>query len=83
MVITRTNVDFFNIDTTCNVVTPLQVTFNVALQEGAYTITKELKVSEEGMRYYRDSVFLLRNTCRTYTQWFNKTIAQNNTEATC
>ena len=54
------------IDTTCsNAAGTFSFTFSKFLQEGSYDITKKLSVSTYGMNYYRDSVFVKKNTCKT------------------
>lgn len=83
IVFTRSNVNLFSIDTACNEVTPLQLIDSFQLSEGTYNITKELKISEAGMRYYRDSVFLLKNTCKTYAQWLDSTLSKVRASLTC
>ena len=66
LVIKKSNFSLFSIDTTCKVATPIHQDFQLTLQEGSYTITKELSVSQEGQAYYRDSIFASRNNCQTY-----------------
>ena len=54
------------IDTSCNNnAGSFAVSFYKYLEEGSYEITKRLSVSQYGESYYRDSVFMKRNMCRT------------------
>ncbi|HSC38818.1 MAG TPA: hypothetical protein VLD19_13135, partial [Chitinophagaceae bacterium] len=43
--------------------------FTDTLEEGTYTITKRLTISNYAMNYYHDSVFIQHNTCRTLTDY--------------
>ncbi|HYC29765.1 MAG TPA: hypothetical protein VEB42_13125, partial [Chitinophagaceae bacterium] len=53
------------IDTSCaNGAAGFSVSFSKYLEEGSYEVTKKLSVSREGMDYYRDSLYLARNTCK-------------------
>ncbi len=52
------------IDTTCANPAPFfALNFSKFLEEGSYEITKKLSVSRYAMDYYRDSVFIKKNTC--------------------
>ncbi|MBN9381989.1 MAG: RHS repeat protein, partial [Chitinophagaceae bacterium] len=52
-------------DTTCGKpADSFAVSFSKYLQAGSYEITKRLSVSRYGENYYRDSVFMKRNSCR-------------------
>ncbi|HEY4291361.1 MAG TPA: hypothetical protein VGN00_29875, partial [Puia sp.] len=54
------------IDTSCsNNAGSFAVSFSKYLEEGSYEITKRLSVSQYGESYYRDSVYMKRNMCRT------------------
>jgi RHS repeat-associated protein len=54
------------IDTSCaNAATGFSLNFSKYLEEGSYEITKKLSVSRAAIDYYRDSVFLKKNTCKT------------------
>jgi len=66
LVIQKSNFKLFSIDTTCNVAIPLDTSFVRWLEPGTYNITKELAISKEAMQFYRDSIYLLHNTCLTY-----------------
>lgn len=71
-VVLDSNFTFTNISTTCGDSVPgFHKTFVVGLPEGNYTITKRLSISKYGMDYYRDSVFMKRNTCRTFQDFYN------------
>jgi RHS repeat-associated protein len=65
------NVPLFRIDTTCGLAIPVDTTLTVFLKEGSYNVTKTLTISQQGLDYYRDSVFLARNTCISYDSFFN------------
>ena len=61
------------IDTTCNEKVPFPaVDFSVFLEEGAYLITKKLTVNKDALEYYRDSIFMRRNTCTTLEQFIQQ-----------
>ncbi|NII26636.1 hypothetical protein HB364_16220 [Pseudoflavitalea sp. X16] len=53
------------IDTVCSNGQGFSVSFTKWLSEGNYEITKQLSVSRYGMEYYRDSIFMAANTCKT------------------
>ncbi len=59
------NFSLNGIDTICNNGTGFTVAFTKWLPEGSYEITKRLSVSKYAMDYYRDSVFMAKNTCRS------------------
>lgn len=60
------------IDTTCAAALPFNVTLTANLPVGAYTITKRLTINQEAMNYYRDSIFMAHNTCKTYQDFVNE-----------
>ncbi len=61
------------IDTTCsNSAAGFNFSFSKYLVEGSYDITKRLSVSRYGMDYYRDSVFIRKNTCKTVDSFINE-----------
>lgn len=66
VIIRKSNFKLFEIDTTCNLAIPIDTSFSRWLEPGSYNITKELSISKEGMQYYRDSLYLKHNTCKTY-----------------
>ncbi|MFT3981667.1 MAG: RHS repeat-associated core domain-containing protein [Ferruginibacter sp.] len=76
-----------NPDTSCNALTNLSWTKNIFLEEGVYMVTKKLSVSKPAMDFYRDSVFLKHNTCKTLQQFIDsvKTAILSNIscETTC
>ncbi|MBN8851225.1 MAG: hypothetical protein BGO55_10020 [Sphingobacteriales bacterium 50-39] len=51
-------------DTTCRAADSFVVSFSKWLPAGSYEITKRLSVSRWGENYYRDSVFMRRNSCK-------------------
>jgi hypothetical protein len=59
------NFSLASIDTTCNAAAGFSLSFSKFLQEGNYEITKKLSISRAAIDYYRDSIFLKRNTCKT------------------
>lgn len=44
---------------------PMTVAFNLPLSPGTYQITKRLTLSRDGFNYYRDSVYMPNNTCKS------------------
>ncbi|TCJ18412.1 RHS repeat protein, partial [Flaviaesturariibacter flavus] len=46
--------------------------FSRFLPEGNYEITKKLSISRPAMEYYRDSIFLVKNQCKTLEQFINE-----------
>ncbi|WP_343673837.1 hypothetical protein, partial [Chitinophaga sp.] len=47
----------------------LVLSFTLQLPKGSYTVTKRLTVSSAALNYYRDSVFLKRNVCKTLKEF--------------
>ncbi|MBS4065892.1 MAG: RHS repeat protein, partial [Chitinophagaceae bacterium] len=77
-----------NPDTVCNALTAfpgIDTTFS--LNEGEYLITKRLTISRFAVDYYRDSVFLVKNTCTTKEQFIQQQLdsmrIQSNCEVSC
>lgn len=62
------NFSLFRVDTACGLAIPIDTTINMVLAEGSYVVTKELSINTDGMNQYRDSVYMSRNTCRTYDE---------------
>jgi len=60
------NFSFGSIDTTCSAAAAFSLTDTLFLQVGSYTVTKHLSINDEAMQYYRDSVYLKQNTCKSY-----------------
>lgn len=61
------------IDTSCsNAPSGFSVSFAKFLTEGSYEITKKLSVSRVAMDYYRDSVFMKKNTCKSLNDFFQE-----------
>jgi RHS repeat-associated protein len=61
------------LDTVCgNGVVGFDTTFTLYLTEGSYTISKKLSVSRPGYEYYRDSVFLKKNLCKTFQDFYEE-----------
>ena len=63
------------LDTLCNANVPYIKAFTLTnLPEGNYTITKRLEINQSKYRQYRDSVFLPKNTCKTFNDFYRKVI---------
>lgn len=54
-----------SISASCGDTTSFGFTFKKYLVEGNYEVTKKLMVSKSAMDYYRDSIFLAANSCKT------------------
>lgn len=60
------NFQIDHIDTSCNSNSGgFSFSFTKFLEEGSYEVTKKLSISRYGFNYYRDSIFLKTNTCKT------------------
>ncbi|MDE3248445.1 MAG: hypothetical protein KGO82_07300, partial [Bacteroidota bacterium] len=64
-VVSDSNFTIGHVDTLCNAPVGFSKAFSLTLKEGTYLITKRLSVSKYGMDYYRDIVFMVKNTCKT------------------
>lgn len=53
----------------CATPAPIEVGFSLYLLKGNYEITKTLTISKLGMDYYRDSVFLKNNVCKSFEEF--------------
>ncbi len=71
-VVVDSNFSFANIDTLCNTPVGFNRAFTIGLPEGNYTITKKLSVSKYAFEYYRDSVFMKKNTCKTFQDFYKE-----------
>ncbi|MDB5250687.1 MAG: repeat protein [Segetibacter sp.] len=61
-----------SIDVTCSPAKGFNsINFDKVLAEGSYEVTKELSVSRYGLNYYRDSVFMPKNTCKSLQDFIN------------
>jgi hypothetical protein len=56
----------------CNAPEQMLVQFTLPLKRGNYEITKRLTVSRDAMAYYRDSIFLQKNLCKTLEQFIQQ-----------
>jgi len=60
---------------------------SLILPEGAYTVIKELSIAQEAQNYYRDSVFIPGNTCKSLEDYintqYNLALLQSNCNITC
>jgi hypothetical protein len=82
-VVVDSNFTFANIDTVCNAITGFNKSFTVGLAEGNYTITKKLTISKYGYEYYRDSVFLKKNTCKTFNDFYKQVATTVKSQMEC
>jgi RHS repeat-associated protein len=60
--------------------------FQLQLNPGNFEVTKNLSVSQPGLQYYRDSIFMFKNTCRTVQQFIDSTATaqmQSECEPSC
>jgi hypothetical protein len=57
--------------------------FTQNLIEGSYTVTKELTLSSEGKNYYRDSVYMPANKCKTLLSFVQETLTLLTSNSTC
>jgi RHS repeat-associated protein len=76
------NFSFGQIANTCNP-TPLELNFNLQLQEGSYQVTKQLTVNRDAYLYYRDSIYMPNNTCKSMQDFIQEQrdlIAHANTD---
>jgi RHS repeat-associated protein len=74
------NFSFGAITPSCNP-SPMTLSFDLPLKPGSYQITKRLTVSRDAFNYYRDSVYMPNNTCRSMQDFINEQrsiIAQTN-----
>jgi hypothetical protein len=71
-VVVDSNFTFASIDTVCNAITGFNRSFTVGLPAGNYTVTKKLSISKFGYEYYRDSVFMKKNTCKTFADFYKE-----------
>lgn len=63
--IIKAKLDSISVD--CNqAATPIAISFEVYLKKGSYDFTKTLTINKAAMDYYRDSVFLKGNICKSY-----------------
>jgi RHS repeat-associated protein len=80
IVIKRTN---YQLSTACDTISRIPaVDTTINLSEGTYLITKTLTINKQAMDHYRDSVFMVRNTCRTFEQTVEsqKALLRTNTQ---
>jgi RHS repeat-associated protein len=77
-----TNFSLNSIDGNCNG-TGFSVSFTKLLEEGSYEITKQLSVSRYGMDYYRDSIFMVQNTCSSMETFLNEQRTLLSIDASC
>jgi RHS repeat-associated protein len=65
----------------------LDTIFNVFLEEGAYTVVKELKLSTEARDWYRENVYITNDTCKRkidfIMQQYSLALSQQNCYVTC
>jgi RHS repeat-associated protein len=51
---------------------PMHLAFDLNLPEGNYMITKKLMVNQDAYVYYRDSVYLPNNTCKSMQEFITE-----------
>ena len=76
------NFSFDHITNSCNPA-PLELNFKLELQEGSYQVTKQLTVNRDAYLYYRDSIYLPNNTCKSMQDFIKEQrdlIARANTD---
>lgn len=84
VVLKRTNFSIPIPDTTCNSLINFPgIDTTVFLTEGSYLITKKLTISRAASEYYRDSVFLSANLCKTKEQFIQEQIDSMRLQANC
>jgi RHS repeat-associated protein len=82
--IVKTNLTINPPDTSCSFLQApfvIDTTFN--LPEGSYLITKKLTISKFAADYYRDSIFLNANACKTKEQFIQEQIDSMRLQANC
>ncbi|WP_207513814.1 EndoU domain-containing protein [Longitalea luteola] len=72
----------------CSSPSPVNLNFTLYLPAGSYQITKRLTVNRNAFNYYRDSLYMPNNTCRSLQDFITeqrKLIAEQNAncEPTC
>jgi hypothetical protein len=77
------NFTFAAIDSLCNATVGFTKAFNVFLPEGNYTVTKQLSINKTGYEYYRDSIFMKKNTCKTFQDFYKEQIEIIKTQLEC
>ncbi|MBP6024925.1 hypothetical protein [Ferruginibacter sp.] len=82
-VVVDSNFTFTNIDTLCNAPLGFNKTFAIGLPEGNYTVTKKLSISSFGFNYLRDSVFMKKNTCRTFNDFYKEQVDSMQSQIDC
>jgi len=72
--ISRKNISGYNLacSTAVSDTNSLKVDTTITLSEGNYTVTKRLTITDSSFKYYRDSVFMVRNTCKTLDQFITE-----------
>jgi RHS repeat-associated protein len=74
----------YQTDTTCRGNSPLfKDSFTLFLNEGTYTVTKELQLSSDAQQYFRDSVFVPSNTCKSLQNYVNSQTSLLTAQANC
>ena len=82
-VVVDSNFTFATIDTLCNAPVGFNKTFAVGLPEGNYTVTKKLSINRFGFDYLRDSVFMKKNTCRTFNDFYKEQVDSMRSKIDC
>ncbi|MEP7377629.1 MAG: hypothetical protein ABI675_29765, partial [Chitinophagaceae bacterium] len=79
-VILDTNLHVAKPDTLCNTILGFDITDTLPLEEGSYTISKKLTVYRPGYEYYRDSVFMIKNLCKTFEDFYAEELSVQQTD---
>lgn len=72
-IIRRTNFNFASYDTSCSTQPgAITVDTTINLLEGEYSVVKTLSLSKNAQNWYRDSVFAVKNLCKTLVDFYNE-----------
>lgn len=72
-IIRKDSISFANYDTSCST-GPAGISIDTTfdLLEGEYNIVKTLSISKRAQDWYRDSVFAIKNICKTLQQFYDQ-----------
>ncbi|MDA3615534.1 RHS repeat domain-containing protein [Polluticaenibacter yanchengensis] len=70
------------IDSTCNG-KPFNFSKTIQVPEGSYTLVKKLTINKASLDAYRDSIFLVQNTCRDYESFLKEEIDSLKAQLPC
>lgn len=74
-IIRLTNFSAWRIDTTCGVAYPVDTLIRVLLDEGSYKVNKTLTIHRDGMNKYRDSIYLPRDTSKSFSSFLSEELS--------